>query len=118
MPLVVTPVHQEYPSGHAAVSNAAATTLALFHGDHTSYSVTSFGLPGVVHHFASFSSGAAEVGDARVFAGIHFRFACDAAFGMGTEIANYVDRTVALRVRGPGPTSENPGKGAHATRSS
>src|SRR5204863_4820169 len=77
MPLVVTPVHQEYPSGHAAVSNVGATTLALFYGDQTSYSVTSVGLPGVVHDFGSFSSGAAEVADARVFAGIHFRFACD-----------------------------------------
>jgi hypothetical protein len=100
LPLVVTPVHQEYPSGHAAVSNAAATTLALFYGDQTSYSVTSFGRPGVVHPFASFSSGAAQVGDARVFAGIHFRFACDAALGMGTEIAHHVDGTVALRVHG------------------
>ena len=101
MPLVVTPVHQEYPSGRTGREQRRQTTLALFHGDQTSYSVTSFGLPGAVHTFASFSSGAAEVGDARVFAGIHFRFACDAAFGMGTEIANYVDSTVALRVHGP-----------------
>jgi hypothetical protein len=42
-----------------------------------------------------------EVGDARVFAGIHFRFACDAALEMGSEIADYVDGTVALRVHGP-----------------
>jgi len=83
------------------VSNAAATTLAMYYGDQTSYSVTSFGLPGVVHTFASFSSGAVEVGDARVFAGIHFRFACDAALEMGSEIADYVDGTVALRVHGP-----------------
>ena len=61
LPLVVTPVYQEYPSGHSAVSNAGATTLALFYGDQTSFSVTSFGLPGVEHTFASFSSGAAEV---------------------------------------------------------
>ena len=101
LPLVVTPVHQEYPSGHSGVSNAAATTLAMYYGDQTSYSVTSFGLPGVVHTFASFSSGAVEVGDARVFAGIHFRFACDAALEMGSEIADYVNGTVALRVHGP-----------------
>jgi hypothetical protein len=101
-PLVVTPVHQEYPSGHSGVSNAAATTLALFYGDNTSFSVTSFGLPGVVHDFTSLSSGAAQVSDARVFAGIHFRFACDAALLVGTQIANYVDNTVALRVHGGG----------------
>ena len=41
--------------------------------------------------------------DARVFAGIHFRFACDDAVQMGTEIASLVDNTVAVRVHGEGP---------------
>jgi PAP2 superfamily len=99
-PLVVTPVHQEYPSGHAGVSNSAASTLALFYGDDTSFSMTSFGLPGVVHSFTSFSSAVAEVSDARVLAGIHFRFACDDAVQMGTGIANLVDNTIAVRVHG------------------
>jgi PAP2 superfamily len=100
-PLTVTPVHQEYPSGHSGVSNAAASTLALFYGDDTSYSLTSFGLPGVVHDFTRFSAGVAQVADARVFAGIHFRFSCDDAVQMGTGIANLVDSTVAVPVHGP-----------------
>jgi PAP2 superfamily len=99
-PLVVTPVHQEYPSGHSGVSDAGAMTMALFYGDDTSFSVTSFGLPGVVHDFTSFSAGVAQVADARVFAGIHFRFACEDAVQMGTGIANLVDNTVAVRVHG------------------
>jgi hypothetical protein len=99
-PLIVTPVHQEYPSGHAGVSDAAAMTLALFYGDDTPYSVTAVGLPGVFHEFTSFSSGVAEVTDARVFAGIHFRFSCDDAVGMGNQIASLVDNTVAVRVHG------------------
>ena len=101
-PLIVTPVHQEYPSGHAGVSDAAAMTLALFYGDDTPYSVTALGAPGVVHEFTSFSSGVAEVTDARVFAGIHFRFACDDAVAMGNQIASLVDNTVATRAHGQG----------------
>jgi hypothetical protein len=54
-----------------------------------------------VHSFTSFSSAVAEVSDARVFAGIHFRFSCDVAVTMGDEIANYVGNTVALNVHGP-----------------
>jgi PAP2 superfamily protein len=99
-PFIVTPVHQEYPSGHAGVSSAAASTLASFYGDDTSFSMTSFGLPGVVHTFTSFSSAVAEVSDARVFAGIHFRFSCDDAVLMGTGIADLVDHSVGVRVHG------------------
>lgn len=95
-PLIVTPVHQEYPSGHSGVSDAGATTLALFYGDETTFSLTSIGLPGVVHDFTSFSSAVAEVVDARVLAGIHFRFSCDDAVLMGTGIADFVANTVAV----------------------
>jgi hypothetical protein len=101
-PLIVTPYHQEYPSGHSGVSDAGAMTMALFYGDDTPYSVTSFGLPGVVHDFTSFSAGVAQVADARVFAGIHFRFSCDDAVQMGTEIVNLVDDTIAVKAHGGG----------------
>ena len=32
-PLIVTPYFQEYPSAHSGVSDAGATTMALFYGD-------------------------------------------------------------------------------------
>jgi hypothetical protein len=70
--------------------------LALFYGDQTPFAVTTFGVPGVERDFTSFSSAVAQVSDARVFAGIHFRFACDAAVQMGIEIADYVASTVAV----------------------
>jgi hypothetical protein len=74
----------------------------LFYGDATAFTASSFGLPGVEHNFTSFSAAVAQVEDARVFGGIHFRFACDAAVVMGGEIANYVDNTVALPIHGSG----------------
>jgi hypothetical protein len=95
-PLLPTPVFQEYPSGHSGVSSAGASMLALFYGDQTPFAVTTFGVPGVERDFTSFSSAVAQVSDARVFAGIHFRFACDAAVQMGIEIADYVASTVAV----------------------
>ena len=45
-PLLPTRAFQEYPSGHAGVSSAAAPVLAAFYGDATSLTVTSAGLPG------------------------------------------------------------------------
>jgi hypothetical protein len=32
---------------------------------------------------------------------MHFRFSCDTAIQMGSEIANLVDNTVAQNVHGP-----------------
>jgi hypothetical protein len=95
-PLLPTPVFQEYPSGHSGVSSAGASMLALFYGDQTPFAVTTLGVPGVERDFTSFSSAVAQISDARVFAGIHFRFACDAAVQMGIETAHYVASTVAM----------------------
>ena len=87
-PLRPTPQFQEYPAGHPGVSNAALSVLALFFGDDTSFTATSTGVPGVTRDYTSFSAAAEDVADARVFGGMHFRFSCNTAIQMGSEIAN------------------------------
>jgi PAP2 superfamily len=99
-PLITTPAFQEYPAGHPGVSNAGASVLAHFYGNDTSFTATSFGLPGVEHSFSSFSSAVAEVENARIWGGIHFRFACDTAVGMGAAVADYVTGTQLIRIHG------------------
>jgi membrane-associated phospholipid phosphatase len=89
-PLLVTPAHPEYPSGHSTFSAAAATVLAHYFGKNSSFIVDSDVLPGVVRSFPNFSAAVAEIVDARVFAGIHFRTACDDGQATGTEVAKYV----------------------------
>jgi membrane-associated phospholipid phosphatase len=89
-PLITTPTFQEYPSGHAGVSQAAAAILADQFGNATPFSVASPGMPGITRTFETFSAGVAQVTDARVFAGIHFRFACDSATAMGRQVAGWV----------------------------
>jgi hypothetical protein len=97
-PLITTPAFQEYPAGHPGVSDAAATVLAATYGDDTAFTATSAGLPGVERSFTSFSSAVAQVEDARVWGGIHFRFATLAAAGVGADVADYVIATQLLRV--------------------
>jgi hypothetical protein len=46
------------------------------------------------------SSAVAQVVDARIFAGFHFRFACEDAVRMGREVGDYVNDTVARGVEG------------------
>jgi membrane-associated phospholipid phosphatase len=89
-PLLTTPPFQEYPSGHAGISQAAAAVLATRFGDATPISISTPNMPGVVHTFSSFTAAVAEVTDARIYAGFHFRFSCDAADLMGRRIADLV----------------------------
>src|SRR6516164_4911220 len=94
MPLLRLPAFQEYPSGHAGVSSAAASVLAAFYGDATSFTVTSAGLPGVQRAFTSFAAAVAQVADARVYAGFHCRFSCADAATFGAQVARYVTGTL------------------------
>jgi hypothetical protein len=100
-PLLVTPAFQEYPSGHAGVSQAGSAVLAAVFGDNTLFTLTAFGLPGVERSFTSFSDAVNQVSLARIWGGIHFRYACDAAVQEGTQIADYVNDNVAVPVHGP-----------------
>jgi PAP2 superfamily len=96
-PLLVTPAFQEYPAGHPGVSAAAAGVLTAAYGNRTSFTVTSAGAPGVERHFDRFSTAVRQVEDARVFGGIHFRFATTAGARMGDEVAGYVLTTLMDR---------------------
>lgn len=100
-PLLVTPVFQEYPSGHAGVSRAGAGVLAAVFGEETAFTLTASGLPGVDRNFASFSDAVNQVSLARIWGGIHFRYACDAAVQEGAQIAAYVNDNIAVPVHGP-----------------
>ena len=98
-PLLSTPAHQEYPSGHSGASGSAATVLASFFGNKTHFTASSDGVPGVastVRSFSSFSAAVAEVTVARIAAGFHFRFACETAAHMGAGIARYAAATQML----------------------
>jgi hypothetical protein len=99
-PLLATPAHQEYPSAHAGLSSAFAAVLASFYGDDTSFAVTSAGLPGVERDFMSFSSALHQIEDARIYAGFHFRFSCTDGTVLGTEVGDYVTRTLMQPVHG------------------
>jgi hypothetical protein len=93
-PLLPTPPYPDQPSGLNAVSAASATVLADFFGSNTSFIVptdsTVPGLAGVTRFFPDFPSALDEVVDARVWGGIHFRYADIAGREMGTAVASYV----------------------------
>lgn len=101
-PLLPTPAHPEYPSGHSTVSTAAATVLAAYFGDETPFSVPSPLAADWIRSFPSFSAALDELADARVFAGIHFRTACDDGRIVGSQVGGYILENRMLRIHGEG----------------
>ena len=103
-PFLVTPNHPEYPSGHSCVSGAAAAVLSRSFGENTSFSVTSDApeMAGVLRSYSSFTQILEEIKNARVFAGIHFRSACDDGGQLGNQVADYVQTNALQRIHGKG----------------
>ncbi len=99
-PLLITPAHPEYPSGHSATSGAAVTVLTHFFGEDTAFTLDSDVMPGVTRSFDSFPAALDEITDARVFGGIHFRSACDDGRKVGGEVADYILKNVIQPAHG------------------
>ena len=89
-PLAVTAADPSYPGAHATISQAAATVLSAFYGDHQWLSVSSDGDPGVTRTFGSFQAAANEATLSRIFAGQHTII--DEATGqqLGRHVADFV----------------------------
>ena len=93
-PLINSPNYPDYSSGANNVTAAMTRTLELFFGtDGMPLTVTSnVGVLPVekrTRTFARFSDAAAEVVEARILLGIHFRFADTAARDQGSRIARW-----------------------------
>ncbi len=82
------PAVSDYPSTQSIFSGAAAVVLASVLGtDQVPVTVTS-GPPfaNIKRSFTSFSQAARESADSRVYAGIHFRSACEDGVVLGRKI--------------------------------
>jgi membrane-associated phospholipid phosphatase len=92
-PLITTPAHPSYQSGHANTGNAAATVLADFFGPNVTFSVGShnaFIPPGLVHTWTSFAAAAQENAMSRIYGGIHWRFDATVGLATGHATGDYV----------------------------
>jgi len=97
-PLDATPMHPEYPCAHCILSGAAATVIELQGGGIAipELSLSSPTAPGVVHHFTSLDAFTAEVANARIWAGFHYRSSTRVGTSMGREVGRYVATHFAL----------------------
>jgi hypothetical protein len=86
-PLVDAPMHPEYPSGHSILAGAVGAVLKADIGKGRPVIATSSpSAKGAVRRWTSVDDFVREIGDSRIYAGIHFRSAIDAGVEMGQRI--------------------------------
>ncbi|MFC7532797.1 vanadium-dependent haloperoxidase [Actinoplanes sp. GCM10030250] len=89
-PLLITPPFPDHTSGHSCSTGAIMTAMRRFFGRDdiafSAYSVDS----GTTRGFGSFSEALAEVIEARIWGGVHFRSADVQGVDLGEQVAGYV----------------------------
>jgi len=91
--LITTPNYPDYTSGANDFAAAVTTMLEHFFGtDHLTFSITTTNVGPTVQDTRTYqrlSDAAQDVVDARVYSGIHFRFADEAARKQGRQVAHW-----------------------------
>jgi len=91
LPLINTPAHPSYASGHATVSGAARAVLEhVFGKDGHAVMLTNPGAPGIVLEYTAWDEITDDIDDARVYGGIHFRFDQDGGNHLGRHAGKYI----------------------------
>jgi hypothetical protein len=94
---LITAPYPEHPSGHLCLDGAHTRVLEMFFGDTIEggfqiVSISTLLLPGDprTRTFSSFSQALAEITEARIWAGLHYRTADVQARQLGTNVAEYM----------------------------
>jgi hypothetical protein len=89
--LIASPPYPEHPSGLATFGSAIVDTMQHFYGrDEATFTGTTPG--GVTRQFTSFSQLREDIVEARIWSGIHFRFADTEAAKIGRKVAHWGNR--------------------------
>jgi hypothetical protein len=100
-PLVSTPCHPSYPSAHGSLSGAALKILERAYGRFNhSITVRHPMAPGIEINYSDLRAMIADISDARVYGGIHFRFDQDAGQRQGEAVAKFVHGSMLQKAGG------------------
>jgi hypothetical protein len=95
-PIAPTPMHPEYPCAHCILSGSVAGVVKATLGtvDIPEIATTSPTAPGVTHRWTNMTAFTEEVANARIWAGFHYRFSTRVGTDMGSQIGEYVVKSV------------------------
>lgn len=90
-PLIVAPCFPGYTSNHASLSNGGAEVIRRLYGaGGHSITITNPNFPTLVYQYSELKQITADIDDARVYGGIHFRFDQDAGGVLGRAVGTAV----------------------------
>jgi len=90
LPLAVTPNHPEYPAAHGFFTGSYATFLRLFFGTKKVHITLSSTVTNTERTFDNTDDLIAEIIDARVYGGMHYRSSVEDGVGVGKSVARWV----------------------------
>jgi hypothetical protein len=91
VPYVLTPCFPSYPSNHGSASNSAAEVLKRVYGEgHHAITLANPAVPGLTFDYTRLNQITADISDARIYGGIHFRFDQEAGADLGRDIGRYI----------------------------
>ena len=91
-PLFPTPNFPEWTSGHAAIAGAVAETLTGFFGNNYHLTNHTYDYLGMAPRtYTSFNDMAQDIGNSRVYAGIHYTASCAQGKIQGVKIAQNIN---------------------------
>ena len=97
--LILAPRFPEYISNHASLTGAFMHTLARLLGDEQTFTLSSPNYPTFTWTFESCSDASDQAGEARIWAGIHYRHGCDVGQAVGRAVADHIVDNFLLPVR-------------------
>ena len=90
--LFATPAHPDYSSAHTVQSAAIADAFTSIFGNNYQFTDHQFdNISMASRSYSSFNAVVSEVAEARVYAGIHTRMACEAGITEGEKVAQNID---------------------------
>jgi hypothetical protein len=102
LPLLATPAHPEYPSGHGCATGAVTDILAAFFGTHRVHFVVESVVTNTTHTFENTNDIDSEVAGARIYAGFHYRHSVNDGRTLGGKVARHLVRKFFRQIKNSG----------------
>jgi hypothetical protein len=97
-PLFDTPPFPDFPSGHSTIAGSFGEILEDFFGNNYPFTDHTYDYLGMKpRSYNSFQELVEEIGDSRVYAGIHYPYSCKVATEQGKKIAQNIKSTLKFR---------------------
>ncbi|KIC91303.1 hypothetical protein OI18_22440 [Flavihumibacter solisilvae] len=93
-----TPPFPDFPSGHSTIAGSFTEVLKGFFGNNYHFTDHTYDYLGMApRSYNSFDELAKEIGDSRVYAGIHYRYSCEKGCEQGVKIGKNITKKLRFK---------------------